>query len=670
MKRIQIKELALKNFKGIKSLHLTNLGKETFILGANGAGKTTVFDAFIWLLFGKDSTDRTNFEIKTLDENNNVIHKLEHEVSAILDVNGDEVKLQRIFKEKWVKKRASLEAEFAGNETLYFWNEVPHTLRDYSAKVNDIIDESVFKLITSPYAFNALKWQDQREALVNMIGDVTEESIAQENPRYAPVMQMKGNNTIAELQTQIKASIRKSKEELKTIPTRIDEVDRNTPEPLNWTQIESDLNLAKKQVEKLDDQISDRLKAHEEESKKLTEKQDEIHSLKRKNAEISFFVKQEAEEEVRKNTGAKQELESELERIQSLLQKASNLQTDFESQIKSKQIAIDDYETQITSKRNEWAKVNAEEFVMNEEDTACDACHREFESDKVEELKAKAKENFDADKKRRLKRITEEGKTLGARKTSLQSEINELEERKEKATEQIANLTAQIKFTERKIEQEIEKTKNLKTADEIAHEKLANHAEIKVNLAKISELEQVLGNRPEINYDDLKAKKQEANELVSNLQSQLAQKQQVQLSELRKQELIEEESKLSEKIVEMEKTQFLIEELTKEKITRLESQINSRFEFVKFKLFETQVNGAEVETCKALINGVPFSDANTASKINAGLDIINTLSAHYAVVAPVFIDNRESVTKLIESESQIINLVVSPEDKTLRVVTK
>ena len=88
-------------------------------------------------------------------------------------------------------------------------------------------------------------------------------------------------------------------------------------------------------------------------------------------------------------------------------------------------------------------------------------------------------------------------------------------------------------------------------------------------------------------------------------------------------------------------------------------------------MFEQQVNGGETETCQTLVNSngsfVPFSDANNAAKINAGIDIINTLCKHYDVYAPVFIDNRESVTRLADSDSQIVNLIVSAQDKFLRV---
>lgn len=170
MKKIEIKKLSLLNFKGIRKLEINYFAKETKIFGDNATGKTSIFDAFSWLLFGKDSNDRTQFEIKTLDKNNNVIHKLDHEVSAILLIDDEEVALSRTLKEKWVKKRGALEAEYTGNETSYTWDEVPVSAGEFSKKISEIVDENVFKLITSPTAFNSLKWQDQRQELIKYIG--------------------------------------------------------------------------------------------------------------------------------------------------------------------------------------------------------------------------------------------------------------------------------------------------------------------------------------------------------------------------------------------------------------------------------------------------------------------------------------------------------------------
>ena len=124
---------------------------------------------------------------------------------------------------------------------------------------------------------------------------------------------------------------------------------------------------------------------------------------------------------------------------------------------------------------------------------------------------------------------------------------------------------------------------------------------------------------------------------------------------------------MAQEIANIEKTQYTIENFIKLKVDTIENRINEKFSLVKFKLFEDQINGGQVETCEALVNGVPFSSLNTASKINAGIDIINTLCEFYNVSAPIFIDNRESVVKLLDSNSQIINLIVSESDKKLRI---
>ena len=131
-------------------------------------------------------------------------------------------------------------------------------------------------------------------------------------------------------------------------------------------------------------------------------------------------------------------------------------------------------------------------------------------------------------------------------------------------------------------------------------------------------------------------------------------------------ELKAEERQLAAQISVLEGHRYLIELFIKVKVNLLEDSINSRFRTVKFKLFDVQINGAVVECCETMINGVPWADANNAGRVNAGLDIINTLSGHYGVSAPIFIDFRESVNELIETNSQIINLVVS-QDPKLRV---
>lgn len=149
-KEIIIKSLSLVNFKGIRELSVSFDERVTDIFGRNGSGKTTLFDAFTWLLFGKDSQDRKKFDLKTLDADGRIIPQLPHEVSAIITVNGEEVKICRRFTEKWVKRAGQTERVFTGNEEERFYNDVPCSQREYEAKIADICNEAVFKFITNP----------------------------------------------------------------------------------------------------------------------------------------------------------------------------------------------------------------------------------------------------------------------------------------------------------------------------------------------------------------------------------------------------------------------------------------------------------------------------------------------------------------------------------------
>ena len=176
---IKLFNLKMKNFKGIKELEIAFDGKNTDIYGKNATGKTTIFDAFKWLFFDKDSNDRKDFNIKTLDKDNNPIHHLEHEVEATLIIDGQDMIFRKMLQEKWVKKRGQSEQEFSGHETNYWIDEVPVKKKDYEEKINSLIPESLFKLITDPSYFNnQLKWTERRELLINISGaNVSDEEI-------------------------------------------------------------------------------------------------------------------------------------------------------------------------------------------------------------------------------------------------------------------------------------------------------------------------------------------------------------------------------------------------------------------------------------------------------------------------------------------------------------
>ncbi len=191
--------------------------------------------------------------------------------------------------------------------------------------------------------------------------------------------------------------------------------------------------------------------------------------------------------------------------------------------------------------------------------------------------------------------------------------------------------------------------------------------EIKYIKQEIYSLESQIQSYKKEDTTELNNKKEELQEQLRELDKQLAHKEVNEKAKERIRELEEEEIKLSEKIAELEGLEILSEEFIRTKVELLEEKVNSKFKYVKFKMFKNQINGGLEETCEPCINGVPYSsNLNSAAKINVGLDIINTLCNHYNINAPIFIDNRESTNKIIDVDSQVINLIVS-KDKTLKV---
>lgn len=669
MKTIQILEISLTNFKGLRNQKIT-FNKNTNIFGANGTGKTTIMDAFLWMLFGKDSTDRKDFEIKTLDQFNVAIPKIEHEVAAVILVDDVKIEISRILKENWVKKRGSEVTEFSGNVTEYYWDGVPMQQKAFQEKVGTILDETVFKMITNPLAFNSMKWQDQRNVLVDIAGTISDEDLASGNSEYEKLIaELTNGKTLVDYEKQILASIKKAKEDLKGIPVRIDEVSKSKPETFDFVNLQISLSQKQKELANIDNSIQDKSSAFDNLLAEVNEKKSKANAIK---SDIEIIEANTRRDSKVKNTPDTSVLDSKkrnLESHQSDLQIAKNgLQTILDKSL-SAGIRITDIEKNIISKRDAWALENAKELTFNDDDFHCPTCKRDFEAGDVDSKKAEMLTNFKTTKAIKLSEIQKQGQALGVEKTNIETELNTFKERISKANTYIQELETTISTLKSEIETEASKITPTETIDEDAvyQQLLSTNQEYK---AKKIELENVLATiteLPKVDISELQLSRSTIIQEIDTIKSNLRNEDQIKAVDVRIAALEQEEKDLAQQIANVEKTQFVIERFNKLKIDTLESKINEKFKYVKFRMFKTQINGGEAECCDALIDGVPFSDANTASKINAGLDIINTLCEFYQVTAPIFIDNRESIIDVIDLTSQLINLIVSGDDKKLRV---
>ena len=227
MKHIRIKRLTLENFKCHKSLTLDFNGGNASIYGDNATGKTSVYDALTWLLFGKDSkgNGEKNIEIKPLGVDGEVSdHLAETVVEVVLLVDGEETTLRRTYKEVWTTKRGSGEPTYDGNTSEYYIDGVPVKKYAFSEKVDELVSEDTFRMLTSVSHFaDGISWQDRREVLFRVAGVMSDEQILATDERFAALAEGMGKLSIEDYKKKLLAEKRGFVGAKTEIPARISE---------------------------------------------------------------------------------------------------------------------------------------------------------------------------------------------------------------------------------------------------------------------------------------------------------------------------------------------------------------------------------------------------------------------------------------------------------------
>lgn len=652
--KIKLISLELKNFKGIKE-QLITFGDITQISGDNGTGKSSIFDSFCWLLFGKNSTDKKVFEVQTLDEFNNIIHHLEHSVTGVLEVDGVQKTFKRTLKEKWQKKRGQAEQELTGTETLYEIDDIPVKQKEYLEKISKILDENMFKLLTNPLYFPNMEWKKQREILLDIIGDLDEESVINYNSKLKPLLKLLEETNIDDFNKRVAASIKKLKDKVKDIPARIDE-NNNSMCTEDFTELEKEKITLQNKINVIDEQITDLSKANEGKlllQEELYATKDKLNVLRNEALKNANKPLNEVQEKINNVKAELQELNFKIRITERNRDNFYNTNLEQEKIIvrlkEEKQKLLDKYHFE-----------NKQDFIFDESETSCKCCGREYDLEKIEEIKADHEKIFNSNKKGKLLLITNDG-------TKYKNNIEKAEKLLVKDKEEVERLTNEVIELEKQnteLETKLVDLEKQKSEINIDNPVIEGEKEL---LSQIEAIQGQISNFKSNDNSTLIAEKKSLQEQLSNIDKLLGKQQTNEDLKVRIQELNQEEKDLNIQIAALEGQQFLGEEFIRTKVELLESTINQKFKGeVQFKLFSEQINGGISETCIATVNGVPFTDANTASKMNAGISILNTLCEHYKVNAPVFLDNSESVNKIKDTESQLILLKVS-QDKKLKV---
>lgn len=649
MKRIRLISIKLDHFKGIKALNVDFSSEgATVISGYNGSGKTTIFDAFTWCLFGKDSKGASQFSIKTHDLNGEPIHRLTHSVEMTLSVNDEPMTIRREYKEKWVKKHGEAEETFQGHEETRYINGVPFTLRDFTTRIEEIVDYDTFRATTDPFVFLSLSTDQKRMTLVEMAGIATDEEIA-ETKGFKELAKELATKTIADLTAERKSNATKIRLDLKGMPQRIEEASRAIP--TDTKESEEELRARQYQLQ------LDRAKintALETEQGKDVEKGRQLLALRGKEMELQRELRKvtlQADDVFLADYRHVKEVQEGLKkRVRQLEQALPQMRAEIRH---DREIVEAPAVDRIDQLRVLFQEVASRKHTLTNT-TFCPTCGAPYSADRIEEIRTTAQEAFNKRQAKDKKAINDEGKALKERLESVRSRIAEREEQLGQAEEELKRLKSEPLFS-KDLGSAPERTEETDKEKQLKAEIASLTAEMD---AKREETESEATKRLRAERDAIQVELDKVLTDITTVQRATAQKARVK-------ELEGLNKDLNQALATAEKGLQELEEFQKVRMALVEERVNSLFHTLNWRMYRDQINGGQTEVCEPMIDGVPYADANNAAKVNAGVDICRAIGEAKGVEAPIFIDNAESVNTILPTEAQQIHLVVTTGDLTI-----
>lgn len=652
---MKLKKLTLTNFEGMKALEINANGKSIAVYGDNGTGKTTIADAQAWLLFDKDSNFTSNFSPKMRDENGEDIHNVDCSVKATYECNGTAVTLEKVMKEDWKKKRGSVESVFSGHKITYFVDGVPQKEKDYIAFVEDNFSaQNTLMLLSMPQYFSEiLDIKKRRDLLMSLVNGVSDIDVMNSNDELSTLLEMTlktGSNeqrySIDEFLKISKSNASQANAQIKEIPGRIDELTRTLSQ-----LSQSDISDCKAQSDKLKAEIASlNAKLNCTDSEMVLSLKEDIANYKTVYANSASAYATESRE-------ANDSIFEKISGLNNQKSQISNIISNTNNEILCKISELD----RIKKQREDTLKAYTQTQALSwSGDTICPTCKQPIPQEQLEQSKAV----FNTNKSNELERLNAFGKEHCSKDmiSKLESEIHELQNAGIKHKSALAEIEKNIEYANSKIVyskpfEDTQPAKNITLKIEGIQAQINglenNQADSKDKLRQ--EISQLTAQVDKYNRDIMRV------EMDKDTQRRIA-------------ELSEQEKNLGEEFAKAQQGVYLCELFSRTRAQMLTDKINGLFHNVRFRLFKTQINGGITDDCEVMAytstGYMPYSTANNAAKISAGLEIIRTFAKHYGNAVPVFVDNAESITKLDTNGLQVIRLVVSENDKTLRFETE
>ena len=639
MKTILLKSIEIKNFKGIKELAI-DFTHRVEIHGRNGLGKTSILDSFLWCLFGKDSSGSSSFSVRPLNPDGTIKEHHDVDVHCILSIDGADKSLRR----RWVEK-VDKNGKYKGNEGAYYVDNVPVKEVDYKAVIADICKEDLFTLITSTGAFNRMKDADRRAVLAGMADSFDELEMAKDFPHVLEAL--RSGKSLDIFKAEVKSGKTRAEVELNQYPTRLKENADSRPTlpedialyPTKKMELEASISTLDTQLNgddnaayksslrvEIDRLSSDKYQIEDSKKRARLEKYTAIYDdITRKESQISSYKKE--QDQVRSSIDwYEREIKVQEEVLQGLV--------------------------------SEWEMVNNRTFDAKA-DTECPMCKRPFSQQDIELRRNELIESFNEDKVYLLNAVDERGKLAAEGIDKLRSSLENARIRLEAIKSELVTLTDEV-------------SNRRKELDAIPSLELILQSDKEyVNVCSTLEKKQAQLRGLELPTDDQEKvleKRRELEAQLKDVDNKLSMLKQIEMLDKRKAELEEGQKQAGELVARYKMLEDEILGYSMRRTDYIEQNISSKFRLVQFKMFEYNLSNDNVrEVCICTVNGVPYKDLNTAMKYNADIDIINALSAHYSILAPIFIDRAESINVIEDTQSQRIDLYATKEDTVLRI---
>ena len=616
--KITLLKLTLSNFKGLRQFILEP-GDNCLIKGANATYKTTLKDGFLWLLFDKDSQGKSDFALKTLKDGQE-IPNIDHSVEGIFDIDGPMITLKKVYKEVYTKKRGNSQADLTGHTTDHYIDGVPVQKKDWDQRISDLINEDTFKLLTSPTYFNSLHWEKRRSLLLEVCGDLSDNDVIENDKTLTALTEILGNRSIEDQKKVVAAKRKEINQRLNERPSRIDELDKSLTDVSG-----QDVDAIQAQIRQLDSEIQ----AMRDDATSA--------NLRKQKAEFQAKLSELEVAKERAHREATKEIDDKVEALEKELGSKQGWIKQHLDEIARAENAIKFNEAEMTRLREQYAVIADKKADVTD---ACPTCGQSLPKDQVQDAIKKHNEN----QAWRLADINQKGKVLKNENARLTEKIEALTKKGLETEKEANEIEAKIKELKAKpvhVQFDVEKSEKIK--------------------AELQEIEKKLADSLPPNTGPLEENRK-------TLQAMIAASDAAKKTRARIEELKAEEKKLATEYEELERQISLIGKFDVAKVDMLDEKINCKFEFARFKLFEKQINGGIEPVCVTLYDGVPYGyGLNSGAEINVGLDIIKTLSEHYGIKAPVFIDHAESVTELLDPGTQTIKLMVSEDHPKMEV---